>query len=110
MDTIANAAPRNDNRQPGMSSHKAWMAGLGAAVLPIVLQNVFGATASFSTLWDWFAHAAFGTAAVPPEAVAGAFKTLAAGLMSGIGTGLATWWIANKPKPPATSNEEEQHA
>ena len=92
------------------TNHKAWMAGLLAAIVPIALQNLLGTGAAYSTIWAWFASAVFGTAAVEPQALADAFKEIVSAVGSGIGTGLATWWIANKPKLQQSPNEGEEHA
>jgi hypothetical protein len=92
---VANSPPPD----VAQTNHKAWTAGIAAAVLPIILQNIFGANDAFSTLYDWFAHVAFGTAAVPPEAIASAVKSLVTAVGGGIATGMLTWLVNNRLVP-----------
>ena len=77
---------------------KAWAAALAATAIPIVLQNVSGANAAFSTIWDWAACGMFGTVCPEPQAIADAFKSIGSAIAGGAFTGLVTYYVNNKPK------------
>jgi len=77
---------------------KAYVAGIVAAIVPILLQNLTGANEAFATIWNWIACGVFGTVCPDPQMIADAFKSIGSALFGGAFTGFATWWINNKPK------------
>lgn len=77
---------------------KAWVAAAAATVIPIVLQNISGADAAFSTIWDWVACGTFGTDCPVPQMIANAFKSVISAVIGGGFTGFLTYYINNKPK------------
>lgn len=85
------------------TTHKAWAAGIAAAVAPYVIGNLVGASDSFSTIWDYAACHAFGTACPPPDLIAGACKAIGAAVVGGMVAWYAAYKMPNRALPAPNS-------
>lgn len=85
-------------QSPVQTAHKAWWAAIAAAAVPIVLQNLSGASDSFSVIYDAIACNAFGTVCPTPEAIADSVKSVMSAIGGGVATGFVTYFVSNRAK------------
>jgi hypothetical protein len=80
------------------STHKAWVAGISATIVPILLQNLTGTSQSARVAYNFIVCGIFGSTCPDPNAVADAVWVILSGVLSGIVVGGLTWFIKNRPK------------
>lgn len=80
------------------STHKAWVAGIAATIVPILLQNLTGTSQSARVAYNFIVCGLLGSTCPAPDAVADAVWVLLSGILSGIVVGGLTWFIRNRPK------------
>lgn len=85
-------------KKPDETSHKAWVATFGAAVLPLVIQNLAGANDALGTIFDYVVCDWLQTACPTGDQMLAALKAVGSSIAGGIVTGYLTYKVANRPK------------
>jgi hypothetical protein len=80
------------------TTHKAWVAGVAAAVIPILGQNLTGTSKSVRVIYDSIICHLLGSACPVPDAVADSLWVVLSGVISGVVVGGLTWLVKNLPK------------
>jgi len=83
---------------------KAWLAGFGTLIVPLVLQNLLGTSDSAEVIFRYLFCHMLEILCPTGDDVYNAMKTLAGAIASAVGVGYLTYFIPNKAKVAVPEN------
>jgi hypothetical protein len=83
---------------------KAWLAGFGTLIAPLVIQNLLGTSDSAEMIFRYFFCHMLDIACPSGDDVYNAIKTVGGAIVSALGVGYLTYKIPNKAKTTAPVN------